>query len=72
MNAPLRRLSVAVMLMFGLLLLNVNYLQVVRADALHNNSHNPRLIARGVLPRARADPGRRGSRSPAAWPPTTG
>ena len=45
MNAPLRRLSVAVMLMFGLLLLNVNYLQVVRADALHNNSHNPRLIA---------------------------
>ena len=45
MNAPLRRLSVAVMLMFGLLLLNVTYLQVVRADALHNNSHNPRLIA---------------------------
>ncbi len=45
MNAPLRRLSVAVMLMFGLLLLNVNYLQVVRADALHNDSHNPRLIA---------------------------
>ena len=45
MNAPLRRLSVAVMLLFGLLLLNANYLQVVRADALHNDSHNPRLIA---------------------------
>ena len=45
MNAPLRRLSVAVMLMFGLLLLNANYLQVVRADALHHDSHNPRLIA---------------------------
>jgi penicillin-binding protein A len=44
-NAPLRRLSVAVMLLFGLLLLNANYLQVVRADALHNDSHNPRLIA---------------------------
>jgi peptidoglycan glycosyltransferase len=45
MNAPLRRLSVAVMLLFGLLLLNANYLQVVRADALHHDSHNPRLIA---------------------------
>jgi peptidoglycan glycosyltransferase len=33
------------MLMFGLLLLNANYLQVVRADALHHDSHNPRLIA---------------------------
>jgi penicillin-binding protein A len=45
MNAPLRRLSVAVLLLFGLLMLNANYLQVVRADALHHDSHNPRLIA---------------------------
>lgn len=45
MNAPLRRLSVAVMLLFGLLLLNANYLQVVRAEDLHNDSNNPRLIA---------------------------
>ncbi len=45
MNAPLRKLSVAVMLLFGLLLINVNYLQVVRADALHHDSNNPRLIA---------------------------
>jgi penicillin-binding protein A len=44
-NSALRRLSVAVLLLFGLLLLNANYLQVVRADALHNDSHNPRLIA---------------------------
>jgi penicillin-binding protein A len=44
-NAPLRRVSVAVMLLFGLLLLNANYLQVVRANALHHDSHNPRLIA---------------------------
>jgi len=44
-NAPLRRLSVAVLLLFGLLLLNANYLQVVRAKSLHNDSHNPRLIA---------------------------
>ena len=45
MNAPLRRLSVAVMLLFGLLLLNANYLQVIRADELHNDNSNPRLIA---------------------------
>jgi peptidoglycan glycosyltransferase len=45
MNTPLRRLSVAVMLLFGLLLVNINYLQVVRADDLHNDSNNPRLIA---------------------------
>lgn len=45
MNTPLRRLSVAVMLLFGLLLLNANYIQVLRADALHNDSNNPRLIA---------------------------
>lgn len=44
MNKPLRRLSVAVLLMFGLLLINANYLQVVRADALHNDSNNPRLV----------------------------
>ncbi|MGH8940826.1 MAG: penicillin-binding transpeptidase domain-containing protein, partial [Actinomycetes bacterium] len=45
MNAPLRRLSVAVMLLFGLLLVNANYLQVVRAEDLHNDGNNPRLIA---------------------------
>jgi peptidoglycan glycosyltransferase len=44
-NAPLRRLSVAVMLLFGLLLLNANYLQVVKAESLHQDSNNPRLIA---------------------------
>ena len=44
-NAPLRRLSVAVLLLFGLLLLNANYLQVVRADDLHTDANNSRLIA---------------------------
>jgi peptidoglycan glycosyltransferase len=44
MNSPLRKLSVAVLVMFALLLVNANYLQVVKADSLHNNSHNPRLI----------------------------
>jgi penicillin-binding protein A len=44
MNKPLRRLAAAVMVMFGLLLLNANYIQVVRANSLHHNSANPRLI----------------------------
>ncbi|MEP6760501.1 MAG: penicillin-binding protein 2 [Sporichthyaceae bacterium] len=44
MNAPLRRVALAVMLLFGLLLLNANYLQVVRAKELHNDPNNPRLI----------------------------
>src|SRR3954452_234401 len=44
MNAPLRKLAAAVLVLFALLLVNANYLQVVRADALHNNSHNPRLL----------------------------
>jgi peptidoglycan glycosyltransferase len=43
-NTPLRRVAVAVMLLFGLLLLNANYLQVVQADKLHNDPNNPRLI----------------------------
>ncbi len=44
MNAPLRRLSLAVLVMFGLLLANVNYLQVLKAEELHNDQSNPRLI----------------------------
>ena len=44
MNKPLRRLAAAVMVMFGLLLLNANYLQVVRADSLHNNSRNSQRL----------------------------
>jgi peptidoglycan glycosyltransferase len=44
MNKPLRRLAAAVMVLFALLLVNANYIQVVRAKALHNSSRNPRLI----------------------------
>jgi peptidoglycan glycosyltransferase len=44
MNKPLRRLAAAVMVLFGLLLVNANYIQVVRAKALHNDASNPRLI----------------------------
>ena len=42
MNKPLRRLAAAVMVLFGLLLVNANYIQVVRAKALHNDSRATR------------------------------
>jgi len=45
MNAPLRRVAIAVMLLFGLLLINVNYVQVVKADTYRNDTRN----ARGLL-----------------------
>ena len=44
MNSAIRKLSAAVLVMFVLLLLNANYLQVVKARALHEDSNNPRLI----------------------------
>ena len=47
------------MLLFGLLLLNANYLQVVRADEPAQRREQPTADPRGVLPRARPDPGRR-------------
>ncbi|GAC1439347.1 MAG: penicillin-binding protein 2 [Mycobacteriales bacterium] len=45
MNGPLRRAALACMLLFGLLLINVNYVQVVKADSYRNDSRN----ARGLL-----------------------
>ena len=46
MNRPLRRVAVAVLLLFGLLLVNVNYLQTVRADKLRNDERNSRVLLR--------------------------
>ncbi len=46
MNKPLRRVAVAVLLLFGLLLVNVNYLQTVRADKLRNDERNSRVLLR--------------------------
>ena len=45
MNAPLRRIAIACMVLFGLLLINLNYVQVVKADSYRNDSRN----ARGLL-----------------------
>lgn len=42
MNAPLRHVAVACMLLFGLLLVNVTYLQAVRAENLRDRTDNAR------------------------------
>ena len=44
MNRPIRRMATAALALFGLLFLNVNYIQVVRADALRKDPRNTRLL----------------------------
>lgn len=44
MNTPLRRVAVAVLLLFGLLLANANYVQVVQAGPLKSNPSNGRIL----------------------------
>ena len=44
MNRPIRRVATAALVLFGLLFLNVNYLQVVRAEALRKDPRNNRLL----------------------------
>src|SRR4051794_18215252 len=43
MNRQVRRLGIAIVLLFLLLFVNLNYLQVVRADSLSHDSRNGRL-----------------------------
>jgi penicillin-binding protein A len=43
-NAPVRRVAVAVMVLFALLIGNANYVQVVRADKLRNDQSNLRTL----------------------------
>ena len=45
MNAPLRRVAISVLVLFTLLIINVNYIQVVRSDELRKNAGNTRQIA---------------------------
>jgi peptidoglycan glycosyltransferase len=42
MNRPIKRISIAVLVMFAILLIDVNYLQVVRAPSLANGQLNDR------------------------------
>lgn len=44
MNKPLRRVALACLLLFGLLMLNANYVQFVRADDVTNDAGNRRLL----------------------------
>jgi len=44
-NAPLRRVAISVLVLFTLLIINVNYIQVVRSDELRSDSSNTRVLA---------------------------
>ncbi len=45
MNAPLRRVAISVLVLFTLLIVNDNYIQVVRTDELRNDPGNTRVLA---------------------------
>ncbi len=44
MNAPVRKVAIAVLLLFGALFVNLNYVQVVEANKLRHNTGNQRLL----------------------------
>ena len=46
MNAPLRRVALACLVLFGLLLVNVNYVQTVKASAYRDDRRNGRTLLR--------------------------
>ncbi|NUS74538.1 MAG: penicillin-binding protein 2 [Corynebacteriales bacterium] len=43
MNAPLRRVAIAIFVLFGLLFANLNYVQYIRGDELRNDPRNRRV-----------------------------
>ncbi|WP_100499034.1 peptidoglycan D,D-transpeptidase FtsI family protein [Geodermatophilus chilensis] len=44
MNAPLRRVAISVLVLFTLLIVNVNVIQVVRSDELRSDGRNTRVL----------------------------
>jgi peptidoglycan glycosyltransferase len=44
MNAPLRRVGVVVLVLFGLLFANLNWVQAYRADDYRNSPYNKRVM----------------------------
>jgi penicillin-binding protein A len=44
-NAPLRKVAISILVLFTLLIINVNYIQVVRSDELRENNSNTRQLA---------------------------
>ncbi|MDP9428374.1 MAG: penicillin-binding transpeptidase domain-containing protein [Actinomycetota bacterium] len=45
MNAPLRRVAISVLILFTLLIVNVNVIQVVRSEELRSDGRNTRVLA---------------------------
>jgi peptidoglycan glycosyltransferase len=45
-NAPLRRVAISVLVLFTLLIINVNYIQVVRSDDLRKDPSNTRQLTK--------------------------
>ncbi|SDG86189.1 peptidoglycan D,D-transpeptidase FtsI family protein [Klenkia brasiliensis] len=45
MNSPLRKVAISVLVLFTLLILNANYIQVVRSSELRANPSNTRILA---------------------------
>jgi len=43
-NAPLRRVAISILVLFTLLIINVNYIQVVRSDELRTDPSNTRQL----------------------------
>ena len=70
-NAPLRRVAISVLVLFTLLIVNVNYIQVVRADELRKNPSNTRVLAE-EYDRERGSIVVAGNEIAASVPPTTG
>jgi peptidoglycan glycosyltransferase len=44
-NAPLRRVAISVLVLFTLLIVNVNVIQVVRSESLRGDARNTRVLA---------------------------
>ncbi|HWB34504.1 MAG TPA: penicillin-binding protein 2, partial [Rugosimonospora sp.] len=44
MNAPLRRAGVVIIVLFGLLFINLNWVQGYKADSYRTNEHNARVL----------------------------
>ena len=72
MNAPLRRVAISILVLFTLLIINVNYIQVVRSDELRDDNSNTRLLAEEYDRERGLDRRRRAPRSPSRPRPTTG
>ncbi|HEX5594444.1 MAG TPA: penicillin-binding transpeptidase domain-containing protein [Micromonosporaceae bacterium] len=60
MNAPLRRVGVVIMILFGLLFANLNWVQAYKADEYRNSDYNGRVqVAEYERPRGNIEAGGR-------------